>query len=482
MGFRNVVSLLLLVAVFASSSVAEAAVLCASRLGHVRVRERCQRHETRVDLSVFGETSDPVPLQNWAVGTGGGVEGLESVAAAPDATMINLTPCRLIDTRPGMSSALAGDDIGPLASFEIRTYTLTGFCGVPAGATALSINLAVVPGVDSGFVSVGPTGSIAAFPPGPNFASINFEGAAFPISNSLIVPLDDMGRFDVYAARSADVIIDTNGYFQPKDAGTNVFFVPGTDTPAANGAALLAVVAEVNALSAGTRVVIDVGPGEFDLGGDQLNIDRPTALRGAGQELTSITSSAAANSIQFSGGADGSSIRYVSVENTNVSANAEAVFFIGAGGSAVRDVALTTAGGAGVNLNSSPDTVVERVTIDSESTGVFAGSGTTSAVIRDSTIASSDGFAVSGITGISIVVRNSTLSAGSMFSSILGTQSGAAFDVRHSHLSGPGSFIDGSGSLTMTHTFVDAGATSFAGTASCTATTTPGAFLETTCP
>lgn len=198
-------------------SLAEAKVLCASPLGSVKIREGCRRHEVVVDVrELMAAVSDPVPLANWEVdGVSAAPEGLESVSAVNSSSVVPVTPCRLIDTRIGSSSEIPGDDIGPFADFEMRTYTLEGYCGIPAGATGVSINLAIVPGVQAGFASVGPSGSIPAFPPGPKFASINYVGSGPPISNSLVVPLDTLGRLDVYAARSAEVIIDTNGYLAP---------------------------------------------------------------------------------------------------------------------------------------------------------------------------------------------------------------------------------------------------------------------------
>ncbi len=469
-----------------SWTAADASVLCSSRLGHLRLRERCQRHEIHVDLRDLADAApDPVPLADWpTTSQSSAFAGLESAASAPDATMINVAPCRLVDTRPGGPSAVVGDDIGALADFEIRTYTLTGLCGVPAGATALSINLAVVPGVAGGFASVGPTGSIAPFPPGPSFASINFVGSSPPLSNSLIVPLDDAGRIDVYAARAADVIIDTNGYFQPKDAGTNVFFLPGTGTGLENGAALSAVVGEVNALPLGTRSTIELGPGVFDLDATALNIIRPVSLVGADQALTSILCACVSDAVVFSADSAGSSIRHVRVENTMNSLNSHALRFSASGGSAASHVDIRTTGGAGIYLSSAPNIALTHVTVDAAGLAVF-GSGTgSSAVVRSSTLSSVNREVTLVLTANSLTIENSTLETADPLEPVIDTQSGGAVLVRHSRLTSAGSsYIAGTGgTFSMTQSFVDAATISYAGTATCTATAGPTTFDATTCP
>lgn len=480
------VGLLLAAAILAATD-ASASVLCSSRFGHLRLRERCPRHEIQIDVRELGRPGDDlVPLTDWTPASRSSAPaGVESVAAASDSTMLNLTPCRLVDTRPGSTSAFVGDDVGAFADFEIRTYTLTGLCDVPAGASALSINLAVVPGAVSGFASVGPTGSIAAFPPGPNFASINFVGAGPAISNSLMVPLDDMGRIDVYAAREADVIIDTNGYFQPKDAGTNTFFVPGTGTDQENGAALAAVVAEANALPVGVRAAIEIGPGVFDLDTTKISLTGPTALFGASPELTTITCDCTTDALELGGGSDGSSVESLRIENTNAGGNANGVRVEGSDDSALRRVEVTTAGGTGVYVYSSHDLVIENATLDTASNGVFyAITSPYSGSIRNSHFASGV-HALSVFGTNSVTVENSTLETTSALAhAVVNTETGGNIDIRHSRLtSGGSSYAAGSGgTFSMTHSFVDAAAIAHTGAAACTATTGPGVFSPAACP
>ncbi len=474
-----------------SSAAADAKILCTSRGGIVRIRDAaCRAYETAVDVrELLAAVPDPVPLRDWSPASGPSASdsveaGLEAVAAAGASNMSNLTPCRLVDTRPGSSSALAGDDVGALASFEIRTYTLAGFCGVPSDATALSINLAVVPGPDSGFVSVGPSGSIAAFPPGPNFASINFEGAAAPISNSLIVPLDDMGRLDVYAARSTDVILDTNGYFAPTGAGTNTVFVPGTDAPTDNGTALKAAVTEINASAAGSIWTLELGPGVFDLGSTGITLERPTTLVGAGQHATMVTCACSGDLLTHR--ANGIEVRSLHVDNSDSSGNARGIVLDDVVDQLIQDTYVTTAGNDGIDTESGTvnGLLIDGVIVEAEDVAVDAGINDTF-VIRNSDLHSA-GFDVVQLSGGgTLTIENSTLETSS------GTQPGIHIFggdaiVRHSRIITGGSpYAQGtSGSLLMTHTFVDAGSENMTGTSveTCLGTTTPSTSHGLGCP
>jgi len=76
-----------------------------------------------------------------------------------------VTPCRVVDTR---------DPGGPLGSPALlaladRTFTVAGVCGIPADATAISVNLAVTGPTDAGNVRLRAGGSVV-----PLVSSINY--------------------------------------------------------------------------------------------------------------------------------------------------------------------------------------------------------------------------------------------------------------------------------------------------------------------
>jgi len=118
-----------------------------------------------------------------------------------------LEPCRVVDTR---------DPTGPfggpsLQAGAVRTFTITGRCGVPAEATAVSLNVVVSEPDAPGHLTVFPAGS-----PLPLSSTINYS-AGQTRANNAIVPVGVGGGISVLCGQSsgtAQFIVDVNGYFQ----------------------------------------------------------------------------------------------------------------------------------------------------------------------------------------------------------------------------------------------------------------------------
>ncbi len=132
-----------------------------------------------------------------------------SPASIPGLKFFTLLPCRPVDTRRG-----AGPLAGPaLQSSVVRWFSLTGTCGIPKSARALSVNVTVVGPTSAGFVDLFP-GDITA----PVTSILNFSGGQTR-SNNAIVPLSaDAGRTlaivpFVLSSGQVDLILDVNGYF-----------------------------------------------------------------------------------------------------------------------------------------------------------------------------------------------------------------------------------------------------------------------------
>jgi hypothetical protein len=81
---------------------------------------------------------------------------------------------------------------------------IAGRGGVPAGATAAVLNVAVVGASGPGFATVYPCGKR------PNASTINYA-AGDTIANGIISKLDGNGRVCVYTHRAADLLIDVGG-------------------------------------------------------------------------------------------------------------------------------------------------------------------------------------------------------------------------------------------------------------------------------
>ncbi|HLX10252.1 MAG TPA: glycoside hydrolase family 44 protein [Thermoanaerobaculia bacterium] len=131
-------------------------------------------------------------------------------SAPGPARFYTLPPCRVLDTRNP-----AGAWAGPaLASGSQRTFALSGRCGVPATARAVSANLTAIGGGTAGDLRAfaadlagAPLASIVNFPAGRVIAS-NSVVAVSQDGNAAITVQTDMSAGSVHLA------LDVNGYFQ----------------------------------------------------------------------------------------------------------------------------------------------------------------------------------------------------------------------------------------------------------------------------
>jgi hypothetical protein len=118
-----------------------------------------------------------------------------------------VAPCRLVDTRlPGLPSS------GRIAAGAQKTYALTGACGVPASAVALSTNVAVVAPSAPGSVLVFPAGTGAT-----NASTVSFAAGRTRANNAqVLLSGDGLGRATVRnnAAGGLDLVVDVNGYYE----------------------------------------------------------------------------------------------------------------------------------------------------------------------------------------------------------------------------------------------------------------------------
>ncbi len=129
--------------------------------------------------------------------------------AAPPASFYTVMPCRIADTRNP-----DGPSGGPaLAAAVVRSFPVTGICGIPSSATAVAINLAVSLPSDDGDLHVYPSGEAA-----PLASAINFRSGVVRADDA-IVPLGAGGQISVQCdmaspSGSTGFFFDVYGYFQ----------------------------------------------------------------------------------------------------------------------------------------------------------------------------------------------------------------------------------------------------------------------------
>ncbi len=137
---------------------------------------------------------------------GGGFANV-TVAPAGEAVQFYTTaPCRLVDTRGADAPALDA------AGGPDRAFTLTGACGIPAEATAVSVNVTVVAGPGAGqLVIYAGDGTL------PATSTINFGVGQTRANNAMLqLALDGTGSVKVHngSAGGVDLVLDVNGYFE----------------------------------------------------------------------------------------------------------------------------------------------------------------------------------------------------------------------------------------------------------------------------
>jgi hypothetical protein len=135
-----------------------------------------------------------------------GLGGACASAPPPALDFYSVTPCRMIDTR-NPDGPLGGP---ALQTGPARSFALTGLCGVPLTAKALSVNVTVTQPAALGNLIIYPGGQLE-----PNTNSISF-GVGQTRANNLVMGLGDGTGIWMVNTTAGPVhfILDVTGYFQ----------------------------------------------------------------------------------------------------------------------------------------------------------------------------------------------------------------------------------------------------------------------------
>jgi glucose/arabinose dehydrogenase len=125
----------------------------------------------------------------------------------PPTSFFTVPPCRAADTRDpdGISGGPA------LSANTIRSFPVTGLCGIPSDATAVVINLAVFQPTQSGDLRAYPAGTTA-----PLASSINFR-PGITRANNATIPLGSGGQISVQCdmpSGGTHFFFDVYGYYR----------------------------------------------------------------------------------------------------------------------------------------------------------------------------------------------------------------------------------------------------------------------------
>jgi hypothetical protein len=119
------------------------------------------------------------------------------------------TPARVLDSRVGI-----GGQSAPLSPNSAWTVPVAGQAGIPADATAVSVNLTAIGNAGGGFLSLYPAGGTR-----PDVSTVNFGGGYQVVPNHAIVPLGAGGALELFngAGDPVNALIDVDGYYSGQD-------------------------------------------------------------------------------------------------------------------------------------------------------------------------------------------------------------------------------------------------------------------------
>ncbi|MFK7917051.1 MAG: hypothetical protein AB8G14_03145 [Ilumatobacter sp.] len=187
-----------------------------------------------------------------AVSLGAGGIGLVSagVSSGERAVFVAIEPCRVLDVRPNTQVGLKASPFGPGETVEVEGRGDSGQCtGLPADATALSLNITALNATERTFLTV-----FAAGGERPDASSLNPSPGAPPTPNAVVAQLSTDGEFAIFnRAGSVDVFVDVNGYYIDHDHDDRYDTSAEVDAKVAAGVAAAA--------AAGPT---DIGVGPFD--------------------------------------------------------------------------------------------------------------------------------------------------------------------------------------------------------------------------
>jgi hypothetical protein len=123
--------------------------------------------------------------------------------------LVPVAPERVMDTRTGV-----GVSAGLRSPGSIVDLPVAGVGSVPAGASAVVLNVTITQSVKAGYVQAFPTGQAS---PGA-FSNVNVERAGQTIPGLVTVPVGDNGRVSFYLFSGGHLIADVFGYYEPATA------------------------------------------------------------------------------------------------------------------------------------------------------------------------------------------------------------------------------------------------------------------------
>ncbi len=162
-------------------------------------------------------TGGQVNVFNYALGVDVIIDLQGYVEAGTGALYTPLTPTRVCDTRANQAANpcnIGGPASGTIGSGQTREINVASGFGVPAGATAVVLNVTATTTSAASFLTVWPTGAAQ-----PLASSLNWAPGQ-TVSNRVITPVSAAGHIEVFNAHgTTDVVVDLGGFYTSTGSG-----------------------------------------------------------------------------------------------------------------------------------------------------------------------------------------------------------------------------------------------------------------------
>lgn len=326
-------------------------------------------------------------------------------AASPPSVLTPITPCRLVDTRPGPDHVGARTGaLGPNETLTLAVVGRNGDCEIPSDATGISTNVTIVSPSANGFLTVFPAGLTA-----PKASNLNWLAGQAPTANQVTVGLGAAGISVLNRYGTVDVIVDIVGYYTPGGVGA-------TRVTSPNGEYSLAVTNEGISITSGGVELVKVSGKNVSITADNLNVTSNLTNTFAAGVNTNLSSGAALEVITGSNASitTGNNLSVSTGTNMSVATGNNVTQTIG------RDLSINTVG----------KTTLASASVDAATTGATSlRSGTTMGLTVGSALTVATG-TDAAITAGRAFMANATTEGSLTAGSNLTLQSGATTTVR----------------------------------------------------
>src|SRR5690606_3132329 len=131
-----------------------------------------------------------------------------AIGTDQESAFVPMPPCRLFDTRPESNIGPRDTPLGSAEEYAQQVTGTNGDCTVPAGATAVSLNVTVVDPTAPSYLTLWPADA-----PVPNASNLNYFPGTAPTPNKVDVRLSADGRIKLMNRfGTAHVLADVGGY------------------------------------------------------------------------------------------------------------------------------------------------------------------------------------------------------------------------------------------------------------------------------